>query len=154
MLQQRQLKLLKDSGKVEKYTGYYEEIKKYKEISLKPYRLEIEQEKQKQKDDAQTKLLDYIETLNTYTVYSEDLEVLFKNIESHFEYCKSIDVDISGIYEDYVADKKYLLSTKPVEEPEIEEPLEETEKEEQEKTEENEETTENSDVEEESSIES
>lgn len=151
---ERQLKLLKDSGKVEKYTGYYEEIKKYKEISLKPYRLEIEQEKQKQKDDAQIKLLEYMEILNTYTVYSDDLEVLFKNIESHFEYCKSIEVDISGVYEDYLADKEYLLSTKPIEEPEIEEPIEETKKEEeQEDADENEEAIENSDAEEDSSTE-
>ena len=101
----------------QKYTPIYKEIKGYKEISLKPYRKEIEEEERIKKEDAENLLKEYLAELNTYNIYESSLEQLFTKIEKQMDYCEELGVDISDYYADYVSEKDFILRTKP--QPEI-----------------------------------
>jgi hypothetical protein len=101
----------------QKYTPIYNEIKGYKEISLKPYRKAIEEEERIKKEDAENLLKEYLAELNTYNIYESSLEQLFTKIEKQMDYCEELGVDISDYYADYVSEKDFILRTKP--QPEI-----------------------------------
>lgn len=114
-------KLLKkaDVNVQNKYKASYDEIKKYKEISLKPYRQEIEEEKRQECLNAEECLKEYLTELDAYLEYSEDVEDVFKKIEKQMDYCNSIGVNVSSYYSDYISEKDFILRTKPTPTPSV-----------------------------------
>lgn len=111
---EKQINKLTSSSKRGFYLDKLKTIKGYKEILLKPYREEIEREKEQRKEELKTLIVEKLNSLREIIEYPENTSILYSEIDKLFAECKQIGLDYSIYQTEFNEIKKYIESLKPV----------------------------------------
>ena len=112
---EKQINKLSSNTKRGFYLDKLKTIKGYKEILLKPYREEIEREKEQKKEELKTQIVEKLNSLREIVEYPNNVSVLYSEVEKLFAECKQIGLDYSDYQNEFNDIKKYIESLKPIE---------------------------------------
>ena len=111
---EKQINKLSSNTKRGFYLDKLKTIKSYKEILLKPYREEIEREKEQKKEELKTQIVEKLNSLREIVEYPNNVSVLYSEVEKLFAECKQIGLDYSNYQSEFNDIKKYIESLKPI----------------------------------------
>lgn len=111
---EKQINKLPSSSKRGFYLDKLKTINGYKEILLKPYREEIEREKEQRKEELKVLIVEKLNSLREIMVYPENISSLYSEVDKLFAECKQIGLDYSTYQTEFNEIKKYIESLKPV----------------------------------------